>query len=87
MTEKAVGFLGFGNMAQAMARGLRRGGVSPQNLLACAAHFEKLEKNAAVLEVTPCRSGAETAERCDILIAAVKPAVMGAVDAAQNRRN
>lgn len=76
MTEKAVGFLGFGNMAQAMARGLRRGGVASQNLFACAAHFDKLEKNAAALAVTPCRSGAETAERCDILIAAVKPAVM-----------
>lgn len=76
LSKKTVGFLGFGNMAQAMARGLCRGGVSPKNIFAYAAHFDKLEKSAAAFGITPCRCGRETAEYCDILIAAVKPSVM-----------
>ena len=75
--EIRVGFLGFGNMAQAMAKGLLRGGEIPgERIFACARHWEKLQENAAALGVQPCQTAEEVAEASDLIVAAVKPAVM-----------
>ena len=52
MKLQTVGFIGFGNMAQAMARGLLRGGEAPR-LFACAKRWEKLQASAGALGVTP----------------------------------
>ena len=52
MKLQTVGFIGFwGNMAQAMARGLLRGGEAPR-LFACAKRWEKLQALRA-LGATP----------------------------------
>ncbi len=76
-SHKKIGFLGFGNMAQAMAKGfLRSGAVSPAQIYACAAHWDKLEKTAEAMGVVPCRSALEAVENSGILIAAVKPYLM-----------
>lgn len=72
-----IGFLGFGNMAQAMAEGLlRSGAVLPSQIAACAAHWDKLQKNAKSMGIVPCRDSLETVEQSGILIAAVKPYLM-----------
>lgn len=69
-----LGFLGFGNMAQAMAQGLLQAKVlPPQNLHACAKHFDKLCRSAAALGVVPHQSAAEVAQASDIIVVAVKP--------------
>lgn len=69
-----VGFIGFGSMAQSMARGLLRAGAyRPEELCACAAHWEKLCRTAGALSIVPCRSAEETVRCADILIIAVKP--------------
>ena len=48
--EKRIGFIGFGNIAQAVARGLTAtGACAAERLCACAAHFDRLQKNAAAL--------------------------------------
>lgn len=72
MELQTVGFIGFGNMAQAMARGLLRGGEAPR-LFACAKRWEKLQASAGALGATPCRDAGEVLENTQVLIAAVKP--------------
>lgn len=73
MTSKTIGFLGFGNMGQAMARGFLRGGVPGARICACAKHFDKLQQTAEQLGITPWEDSLSVAERSDLLILAVKP--------------
>lgn len=71
-----VGFLGFGNMAQALAQGWRQALPHPEQLAlyACARDFAKLQRNAAPLQVQPCAAPLEVVQAADIIILAVKPA-------------
>ena len=74
MTKQTVGFIGFGNMAQAMAKGfLHSGALSGGEIFACAKRWEKLEAAAGQLGIVPCRDSLEVADQADILILAVKP--------------
>lgn len=69
-----IGFIGFGNMAQAIADGLLCKNVTaPSQIYACAANWEKLCRNAKQRGITPCRTAEETAEHSDIVVLAVKP--------------
>ena len=72
--EQKIGFLGFGNMAQAMAAGWRRSGaVGEGQMLACAKHWDKLCAAAAAYGVQPCRTAEEVVRGADVIIVAVKP--------------
>ena len=43
-----IGFIGYGNMAQAIAQGLVDAGVvNGGDIVACAAHYDKLEASTA----------------------------------------
>ena len=56
MAQHTVGFIGFGNMAQAMAKGFLQAGVlEGAQIAACAKRWEKLEKTAGELGVIPWR--------------------------------
>ncbi len=69
-----VGFVGFGNMAQAMTDGLLfKGAIAPSQIYACAKNWEKLKANAESRGINPCRTAAETAEHSDMVVVAVKP--------------
>ena len=69
-----IGFIGFGNMAQAMAKGLvEHAGFDGGRITACAAHFDKLQASCAALGATPVHTAAEVAEASDLVIVAVKP--------------
>lgn len=69
-----IGFIGFGNMAQAMAKGLaEHAGVDGSRITACAAHFDKLQANCAELGVNAAHTPAEVAQASDLVIVAVKP--------------
>ena len=75
-----MGFIGMGNMAQAIAKGcLSTGKVKAENVFAFAPNQEKLKKNAQAIGFTPCTSLAELASKCDTLIAACKPYQLNAV--------
>ena len=75
--EIKIGFIGFGNMAQAMARGfLRAGDVPGAQIFACAKHWDKLTKAADALGINPCGSAEEVIRDSDLIIAAVKPHLM-----------
>ena len=66
-----LGFIGFGNMAQAMAQGLvDSGALSGEHIHACAGRFDKLQATAEKLGVNAYR---EAVEASDFVVLAVKP--------------
>lgn len=75
MLEKIkVGFIGFGNMAQALAEGLIiKEVIEPNQIYACAKNWEKLYKNTKEKGMNPCKTSEELVKESDIVIIAVKP--------------
>lgn len=72
--QMKLGFIGFGNMGQAIAKGLiSAGALEAQSISACAAHYDKLCKNAEALGIKACRNPKELLESCDTAVIAVKP--------------
>lgn len=69
-----IGFLGFGNMAQAMAQGwIRPGNLKPDSLYATARNLEKLRNNTEALGIHAVDSTKEMIQEVDIVVLAVKP--------------
>lgn len=74
LTNLTIGFIGFGNMAQAMAQGwIEKGAVKADRICACAANWDKLRKNAQKFGICGCQSAKEVALQSDVVIVAVKP--------------
>ncbi len=75
-----IGFLGFGNMAQALAKGwIKSGEINPSLLYASARNLTKLQENAQRLGVQTVESNEGLVNRVDIVIIAVKPHQIQAV--------
>ncbi len=69
-----TGFIGFGNMAAAIADGLLRAKALPaEQIYACAKNWEKLCQNTSARGIHACRDTGEVLERSDLLVIAVKP--------------
>lgn len=69
-----IGFIGFGNMAQAIAFGfLREGVLEGGQIYACARNYDKLRANTESRGINPCETAAQVAEASDIVFIAVKP--------------
>lgn len=69
-----LGFIGFGNMAQAIVQGLVTvGNIEPSDINVCAAHFEKCKNNAAKYGVRAYPSSKEVVQASDWIVLAVKP--------------
>lgn len=78
--QPTIGFIGYGNMAQAIARGLTTSGaVEADHIEACAAHYDKLERTTAELGVKPLHTPAEVVSAADIVVIAIKPYQIEAV--------
>lgn len=78
--ELRIGFIGFGNMGQAIADGLLyTKTVSPSQMYACALDFEKLKRNTEKRGIKACHDGREAVENADIIVVAVKPWLAGSV--------
>jgi len=73
------GFIGAGNMASAIVRGAVGAGTDPAELVVTDAHPEAAARLAADLGVGTAASNVELVERCDHVVLAVKPQVLGAV--------
>ncbi|NMM97601.1 pyrroline-5-carboxylate reductase [Bifidobacterium olomucense] len=74
MNNLTIGFIGYGNMAQAIAQGLVDAGVmNGGQMVACAAHFDKLQKNTAALGVRPLHNPLEVVTAADVIVIAIKP--------------
>lgn len=69
-----LGFIGFGNMAQALANGLiYKNAVRAGQIYACAKNWDKLCKNTGPKGFNPCRDSKELADSAELVIIAVKP--------------
>ncbi len=68
-----IGFIGFGNMATAMADGWIAAGVAPEVMCACAGHFEALQERCAARGMRAYQTAAEVVDASDIVVVAVKP--------------
>ncbi len=74
MDSVKIGFIGFGNMAQAIAQGLlRSGAVSGERIYACAKRWDRLEAATEPQGMHPCRDAREVAQNADVVFVAVKP--------------
>lgn len=69
-----IGFFGFGNMAQAMAKGLiYKEAIAAQNIYACARDWDKLRGNTEPFGFVPCKRAEEMIPQVDMVVIAVKP--------------
>ncbi len=69
-----IGFIGFGNMATAMAQGLIASGkVAPSRIYCCAGDFQRLIPRADALGVRARKDAANLVTSVDVLVVAVKP--------------
>ncbi len=75
-----IGFIGFGNMAGAMAEGfIKSGGAEAAGIYAYAPHTDKLKKNCERLGINPVPSLKELVLACDVIFMACKPYQIGGV--------
>lgn len=80
LSEIKVGFIGFGNMAQAMADGfIRTNALKPEQIFACAKNWEKLCRTTGKRGVHALRSARETVQASDVVFLAVKPYMIDGV--------
>jgi pyrroline-5-carboxylate reductase len=78
-TEK-LGFIGVGNMGEALLRGIIGSGlVSPDNILASDADSKKLSNLSDELGITAVENNCELVKRADIVLFIVKPNIIKAV--------
>jgi pyrroline-5-carboxylate reductase len=74
---KTVGFIGGGNMGEALIRGLLASGlVPPERILAADVRVERLEALARQQGIRTLADNGRLAAEADVLILAVKPQVM-----------
>ena len=66
-----IGFVGFGNMASAMADGWIAAGVAASDMCACAGRYDALVERCEARGMVACH--AEVVVASDIVVAAVKP--------------
>lgn len=77
-----IGFIGFGNMAQALANGLvYKDAMKAEQIYASARNWDKLLTNTEAKGFIPCRDTNELADNVDIVVIAVPPnAVKDAIE-------
>lgn len=77
---KKLGFIGMGNMAQALAMGfINAKAIAKENVYAYAPHQDKLQKNAETIGFTPVATLKDLAQSVDTLVMACKPYQIEAV--------
>ena len=77
---KKVGFLGAGNMGEAMIKGLVQAGlVPPQTISATDVRTERLDQIARQYGVRAASSNTALVSESDVVILAVKPQIMSSV--------
>lgn len=75
-----IGFIGFGNMAGAIAQGMiQYGGINPNDVIASAVDIKRLKEKAEKLGITYTTENSEVAKKSDVLFIAVKPHLVGEV--------
>lgn len=79
MKDKKIGFIGAGNMASALLKGLLDSGMAADQLFVSDADVHKAEQLAAGTDIHVLADNASLVERCDVILLCVKPQVMAEV--------
>jgi len=77
--DKCIGFLGAGNMAEALIRGLLGAKVSPKNILASGPRAARMETLRTQYGIQSHRNNLSIVQPADILVLAVKPQILSGV--------
>ncbi|HUQ06883.1 MAG TPA: pyrroline-5-carboxylate reductase [Kofleriaceae bacterium] len=74
---KTFGFLGAGNMAEALIRGLIQGGVvPPEHIIASAPRTERQDELRTTYGIVTTGDNSEVARRAEVLVLSVKPQIL-----------
>jgi pyrroline-5-carboxylate reductase len=76
LASKTIGFLGAGNMAEALIRGLLHGGQPAQLILASAPRRDRLDEIVGLYDIGTSTDNREVARKSDILVLSVKPQIL-----------
>jgi pyrroline-5-carboxylate reductase len=80
LAAHSIGFIGAGNMAEAMIRGLVRGGHVPaKNILASAPRKERLDELAKDYGIETTTDNRQIARTCGLIVLSVKPQILDKV--------
>jgi pyrroline-5-carboxylate reductase len=79
MTRQTIGFIGGGNMARSLAKGLLANGWGRDYLLISDFDPDARQRLQEVLDVETSESNIDVASRADIVVLAVKPQVLKSV--------
>jgi len=78
MLDRKIAFLGAGNMAEALIKGLLRAQLTqPENILATGRRKERLDTLARTYPIRVTTDNIAAAQEADILVLSVKPQAMG----------
>jgi pyrroline-5-carboxylate reductase len=78
--DKRVGFVGGGNMGEALVRGLTKTGLVPVgHLLMADVRADRLEELKRLYGIVIASDNVTLVRRADVIILAVKPQILGAV--------
>ena len=79
VTDKKLGFIGAGNMGEALLKGLlKTGAAQPAQILASARRPERVRELAQTYGIRGC-SNAEVARESDVIVLCVKPQILDQV--------
>jgi pyrroline-5-carboxylate reductase len=80
LASHTIGFIGAGNMAEAMIRGLVRGGhIAANRVVASGPRRERLDELVASYGIDVSIDNREVAKRCGLVVLSVKPQIMDKV--------
>jgi pyrroline-5-carboxylate reductase len=80
LASHTIGFIGAGNMAEAMIRGLVRGGhVPPERIAASGPRKERLDELRTAYGIDVTQHNREVVQRCGIIVLSVKPQILDKV--------
>ncbi len=75
LQDHTIGFIGGGNMAEAIIKGLIAGGVAPRNILAADPVLDRRAHLATTLQIRTSDDNGEVAKETDLIVLATKPQV------------
>jgi pyrroline-5-carboxylate reductase len=75
LKDKTIGFIGGGNMAEALIKGLLAGGTPASGLIVAEPHAERRTFLAEHYSVSCVEDNSAVVTGCDIIILAIKPQV------------
>ncbi len=80
LATQSIGFIGAGNMAEALIRGLVRGGhVGAERIIASAPRNERLAELRTAYAISVTRDNAEVARTAGLVVLSIKPQIMDKV--------